>query len=632
MPRTQNPSSPLFILVAGVVIVAALYFAKAVLLPLALAVLLSFLLTPLANRIERWGVPRIPAVVLVAGFSFAILGSLIWIVSIQVVDLGLKLPVYKDNIVAKVRSMNENSAALSRLADTIDEVGKELAGERESDGGPADDTGVESGARSDTRRRPDPEAVNVKVVEQVTSPLAQIRDWLGPLVAPLSSAGLVVVLVLFFLVEREDQRDRFIRLFGTSNLYVTTEALTDAAQRVTRFLRMQFLINAGYGVCVTLALSALGVPSAVMWGVLGFMLRFLPYVGPVLAAVMPIAISAAVSQGWTQPLLVTAWFVVLELVLNNLIEPWLYGSTIGVSAVGIIVSAIFWTWLWGPIGLVLAMPLTVCLVVLSHYVPQLRLVSVLLGDQPAMSPAERTYQRFLALDETEIQKLARQVVKSTSLLKYYDDVLIPALSLAERDRHAGLLSPEQETFLEEAAEDLVEELEIVAKTEKTEAATAGDADDPPMRVLCIPLRDRADQTTTRMLAQLLSGEGFRVDVASVNSLTNELVDEVARLESQIAVISILPPCSPRSSRLLTRRLQARYAELPIVVGYWSAVLGEHLEARFELSDPSRLVTSLAEAVEAVRRTATQLQSKPTPRPSAIEKRPDSFAVAAGQNG
>jgi predicted PurR-regulated permease PerM len=636
MPRTRNPSSPLFVLVATVVIVAALYFAKAVLLPLALAVLLSFLLTPLANRIERWGLPRVPSVLLVAGFSFAVIGLIIWIVSVQVIDLSLKLPTYIDRVTNKVEVITAGPGPIGKLVRTVKQIGQGIRGKNGTAEKPGEPPAVDDATTSDpltpsVAKAPappgKPEPVEIAVVAR-TSPLAQIRDWLGPLVAPLGSAGLVIVLVLFMLLKREDQRNRLIELFGSGNMHVTTEALTDAANRVTRYLRMQFLINAGYGLCVAAALSVLEVPNAVMWGVLAFMLRFLPYIGPILAAAMPIAVSAAVSNGWTQPLLVVGWFVVLELVVNNLIEPWMYGSTIGVSAVGIIVAAIFWTWLWGPIGLVLAMPLTVCLVVMARYVPQLRFVTVLLGDQPALSLAERTYQRLLAMDDTEGRKLAKQQMKTGSLTAYYDDVLIPALMLAERDRHAGTLSDEQESFIEETAEDLVEELGTAA-TPGAAADAAVDAaaeqktiaDRPPARVLCIPLRDKADQTCTRMLGQVLAAEGFHVDVGSVESLTNELVEEVEKLDSEVVIVSILPPCSPRNSRLLCRRLQSRFPNLPVIVGYWNAVRGENLQQRFELNEPGRLVTSLAEAVAAVRNEAARLPS--------TEGMQHSLAVRAG---
>jgi predicted PurR-regulated permease PerM len=605
MPRSRNSPSPLVVLIATAAIVAGLYFAQTILIPIALAVLLSFLLTPLAKRVEMWGLPRIPAVIVVAGIAFAVLGVLISIVAAQAIELGSNRAAYQETFFGKIKEIGGESGPIGRVTSALDRLSRELAQEMKwlPQAPPA------------PGEPPDPEdgAMAVKVVNppSTSSPLSQIGSWLGSITAPLSTAGLVVVLVLFMLVEREEQRNRFIELFGTSNLNLTTEALTDAASRVTNYLRMQFLINAGYGLCVGIALALFGVPGAIMWGVLGFMLRFLPYIGPILASLMPIAVSAAVSPGWTQPLLVAGFFIVLELILNNLVEPWLYGSSVGVSAVGVLVSAIFWTWLWGPIGLLLAMPLTVCLIVLSQYVPQLRFVNILLGDRPALSPAERTYQRLLAMDENEIRKLAQQHVKAESLAAYYDDVLIPALSMAKRHRHDGQLHEEQEAFIEETVEDLVEELGDAAESDQAKSTTAESSDAeqvrPGARVLCIPLRDRADQTTTAMLAQLLAAEGFDVNVGSVDLLTNELVDEVARLDSQMVVISILPPCSPRNSRLLYRRLRRQYPDLPVIIGYWGALPGEQLEQRFEISPPDRLVTRLSDAIESVRSTASGLR-------------------------
>ena len=286
-----------------------------------------------------------------------------------------------------------------------------------------------------------------------------MRDWLGPILSPFGTAGMVVVLVFFMLLDRENQRNRLLQLFGTSNLHATTEAMHDAGHRVGRYLRMQFFVNAGYGIAVGIGLWLIGVPGAVMWGVLGFSLRFLPYIGPWIAAALPILVSLGHSDGWTQPLLVVGWYIGLELIFNNVVEPLVYGSTTGVSTVGVILSAIFWTWLWGPIGLILAMPMTVCLVVAARYVPQLRFLTVLLADQPPMTPAERVYQRLLAFDYHEPLQLAHKHLKESSLVSFYDEVLIPALVLAEHDRHADLLNDDQEAFVAEAAEDLVEELQ-----------------------------------------------------------------------------------------------------------------------------------------------------------------------------
>ncbi|HEX2474132.1 MAG TPA: AI-2E family transporter [Lacipirellulaceae bacterium] len=630
----QRGSSPLFILVAIIAVVAALYLAKEILLPLALSILLSFLLTPLANRLERWRVPRVLAVILVVAASFIPLGIVGWIVTDQLVALSDALPRYRlsivENVAAKVRSIRPSSKTLNTVSKTVEDLGKKLA-----DGDPvdADDVanaasqkpdnassqeeaaaGKESDATADTDVN---SAVPVEVINR-PSLLDQVGNWLSQLAAPLTTAGLVVVLVFFLLLDRESQRNRLIQLFGRSNLRLTTEAFHDAAGRVGRYLRMLFLINLSYGIAVAVGLWLIGVPSAIMWGVLGFTLRFLPYIGPWISALGPILVSVAVTEGWTQPLLVMGMYVVYELLLNNVAEPLLYGSSVGVSSVGVILSAIFWTWLWGPFGLVLAMPMTVCLLVAAHYIPQLRFLNVILADQPPLTPPERIYQRLLAFDYNEPLKVARAHLKSSTLTSFYDDVLIPALVLSEQDRHAGLLNEDQEEFVQEGAGDLVAELRdaaTIVDESDAEASTiralSSDGqlttDTAKARVLCIPLRDEADETVVQMLSQLLAAEGFAVETEAAASLTSELVDRVATTESDLVVISILPPISPRDSRLLWKRLRGRYPDLPIIVGFWNSTGAKQSLLPPDNDTVTKVATTLAEAVTLVRNAAVQLK-------------------------
>ncbi len=655
MPR-ERQFSPLFLLVAIIAVVAALYFAKQILLPLALATLLSFLLTPLANRIERFHLPRIPATILVVLAAFAMFGILGWIVTDQLVALRAELPQHRAKIVAKTTTLKNFAAKFRQVGEEITNSAKDSDSpqektEKNAEEGTKDDQSNKADVTSDSDSAspssspphdPDEEvesfasqarqrlreieqatspaasgqAIPVKVVEMPPSPLTQAQTVLGALGAPLTAAGMVIVLVFFMLLDRENQRNRLIQLFGTSNLHTTTEALHDATHRVGKYLRMQFYINAGYGVAVAFGLYFLGVPSAIMWGALGFTLRFLPYIGPWLAAVLPILVSLAVSDGWTVPILVGCMYVVYELILNNVAEPMLYGNSTGVSTVGVIISAIFWTWLWGPIGLLLAMPMTVCLVVMARYVPQLRFITVLLADEPPLSPAQRVYQRLLAFDYNEPLKLAHHHLKHSSLANFYDDIVIPALSLAERDRHAGLLNEEQETFVREATEDLIEDLgeeESVAvaaaekDSERAESPEPHGPKLPPAKVLVIPLRDHADEVTSRMLAQLLTAEGFMVDRSEHGALTSEVVDRVASGDANLVIISVLPPIRPRDSRLLWKRLRQAYPQLPIIVGYWVGP-----EATESLLPPpgdheSRIATTLADAVKLARGAAAKLQ-------------------------
>ena len=431
--------------------------------------------------------------------SFAVLCAVGWVVTLQFMDLSRELPNHRNNLFAKIRSIRPDSQTITKVSETLEGLGKEITGGEQSKGEQDDAAKQDDQAESDDSEQPDRQdttvgnettsrpieddpppdavlpleegaggdepksAVEVRVVEMPPSPLAQIQSWLGWLVAPLTTIGMVIVTVFFMLLDRENQRNRIIRLFGRSNLHRTTEAIHDAGHRIGRYLRMQFLINAGYGLTVAAGLGLIGVRGAVMWGVLGFALRFLPYVGPWIAAVLPIVVSVATSPGWTQPLVVVGLYVVLELLLNNVAEPLLYGGSTGVSTVGVILAAIFWTWMWGPIGLVLAMPMTVCLVVTARYVPQLRFITVLFADEPTLSPSERVYQRLLAFDYNEPRKVARNHLKSSTLASFYDDMLIPALVLAEKDRHGGLLSDDQVEFVHEATGDLVEEVGNMAQ-------------------------------------------------------------------------------------------------------------------------------------------------------------------------
>lgn len=634
--RPNDSGSPLLTLASIVVAIAALHLAKEILVPLALAIFLSFLLTPLADRLESWGLGRIPSVISVVAVTFMILGLLGWIVTSQLVDLSVQLPDWKDEIIVKIQELKPDSAVLDKVTQTIDEVSQKVSEEAPPSGSDADAaSSAETSSAAGTAAKANEgaglldrltqqikapanqEPMEVRVVGLPPSPLEQIQNWLGPIVAPLSAAGIAIVLVIFILLRREDQRNRLLQLFGASNLHASTEALTDVTERVSKYLRMQFLINAGYGICVGVGLATIGVPSAITWGVLSFSLRFLPYIGPWLSAVMPLTVSLATSTGWTEPMFVAGLFIVLELLVNNVAEPMLYGRSTGVSGVGVIIAAIFWTWVWGPIGLVLAMPLTVCVVVMSKYIPGLQFLSILLGDQSALSVPERIYQRLLAGDCEEAVEQAAETVTTGSLVESYDQGVIPALIMAEKDRHGGRLHDEQTIVVYETARDLVDDLDELAAARDAavvrEEAASGDKAEPavasdrePLRVLCIPLRDEADDIGAAMLSKLLSRERVAVDLGAVTALTSELVDSVDALHADVVILSIVPPLPPRSSRLLCRRLHDRYPQLPVVIGFWGAGKAEDIRRRLA-DDQSEVVTTLAAAVDRVKAIAARPQ-------------------------
>jgi predicted PurR-regulated permease PerM len=597
-------------------VVGALYFAKEILLPVALAVLLSFVLAPLVTRLERWRLRRTLAVIVVTAVSFSAIGGVGWLAMKQIVELSAALPQHKDNLIAKIRSLRGAGAKLQKAKEALEDIGDELADGGSDEKQPSPPTGELlsrwfpwNTARTESPSDDEQAAVAVKVVELPLSPLGQVAVWLGPLVGPLSTAGIVIVLVVFMLLKREDLRNRMIQLFGTSRLYATTEAIDDATQRLSRYLQMQLLINFIYGLVMAGGLALIGVPNALLWGVFGMLLRFLPYLGPWIAAAMPITLSLAISEGWTQPLLTIGLFLVLELVVNNVLEPWLYGSSAGVSSFGVILAALFWTWLWGPIGLVLAMPLTVCLVVLGKYSPQLAFLPVLLGDRSTLQPHEHLYQRLLASSDVEASKLVDEQLRQSSLTEVYDEVLVPALNLAERDRHAGLLSDQQASDVIESARELIAELsqQHAASLESPDTGKQGTP-----RAMCVPVRDQADELAAMMLGHVLSVEGCMVEVGSLDLLASEAVQRIEEYQCHAAVLAALPPVESGSVRYLCKRLRRHDAELPVIVAFLGGEGQKKAHRRFLDSGATTVATSLPEVLVAVRQASARAAQSRAP--------------------
>src|SRR5690606_26808247 len=345
---------------------AILWFAQDVLVPLTLATLLSFLLAPVVLRLQSWGLPRILAVLATALVAFTLLGAVLYVVSSQFLGLAESLPQYKSNLIERIHSLRSPAgSSLRESTATVQELSEEL--QKAASGKPEGET-----------------VRKVEVIEAPPSAMEVLRGMLGPVVKPIGTGAVVVVFVIFMLLQREDLRDRLIALVGVQDLHTTTRAMDDAAARVSRFLLMQLLINGMQGVAVAVGLWLIGVPNAMLWGALTTVLRFIPYLGPWLAAMMPIALSFAVFEGWSEPLMTVGLFVVLELVSNNFLEPWLYGTRTGVSQLALLVAAVFWTWMWGAAGLFLSTPMTVCLVVMGKYIPQLQFLSILLSDEPVL--------------------------------------------------------------------------------------------------------------------------------------------------------------------------------------------------------------------------------------------------------
>jgi predicted PurR-regulated permease PerM len=554
---------PLFYALASLVlVVACLSWARVVLIPVALALLLTFLLNPVVSALQRLGLGRTPPVILVVVLAFCFLGGIGWAVMGQLTTLANELPQYTDNLKHKIADLRGagKGGIVEKLQRAVEELLDEL---RKADS-----------RRQDGQRAADPEKP-VLVVMQAPSVFWQ----LPALIEPLATAGLVLVLVIFMLLKHGDLRSRLIHLAGHGRLTIATKALEEAGQRISRYLLMQSIINGSFGVAVGFGLFLIGVPYAVLWGFLAAALRFIPYVGPAMSALLPSALSLAVFPGWVQPFLVIGLILLLELSSNMVMEPWLYGQSAGVSAVALLVAAAFWTWLWGPVGLLLATPLTVCLGVLSKYVPQLEFVGMLMGDEPALETHTSYYQRLIAKDDDEAAELVDEYLQTHTLDEVYDDLLLPALTSAKRDRAQDALTDEDVQFVVQATHAIVEDLGM---RQSRAAMLPADAPEllageprvaplPPVRIFGCPARDAVDELALQMFRQLLDPTRSALEIVSPEVLTAEVLSLVEQQRVGLICIAALPPGALAPTRYLCKRLRVRFPELKIVVGRWGFI-------------------------------------------------------------
>ncbi len=601
MAATDHLAKSARMLASIAVIVAALYVAKGVLVPITLAVLLSFLLSPVCDWLERHWLGRVPAVMVTALVGFTVFGGATWMAVVQVSDLAPKMPEYETNLKVKLQSANAYvGATLGRVTRTAQGMSENLS--------PAELTQAPQG----TKEWP----YSVRIISSPASPLQVFGSVFGTVLQVLGSVGVVIILVVFFLVRRDDLRDRFILLVGQGEVSLTTQVLEDAGTRVSRYLAAAFLVNSIYGTAVGVGLYLIGVPNPTLWGILATTLRFIPYLGPWLAAAMPIGLSMAISGDWMAPGLTIGLFVVLELVTNNALEPWLYGKNTGVSAVAVLLAAVFWTWLWGVVGLLLATPLTVCLLVVGKRVPQLSFLNTLLGDKPVFEPTKRVYQRLLAGDDEEAAELLEKYFEHAPLVEVYDTVLIPALGSAETHWRRGEIEETRHTFILQTLKSMIQERgerklqpQQQAGNEDVEDAqtgsgTADRAALPGVRVLCLPAHGEADELAAMMLAQIVDIRGCVVETvpAAAMGAASELVEYVGQSRADVVCISAVPPAAVTHARRLRMRLRRRFPELNLVVGLWNSP-DDLNEAKERVGSDLRtqVVATLADAQAQIRR-------------------------------
>ncbi len=618
-----------------VLIVATLYFGKEVLVPVVLALLLAFIIAPLVDLLRRIHLGRIPSVLLAVILALGVVLAVGGVIGTQVAELSTDLPKYVGTVETKVANVRQFTVGrLSRLADSV--------GVRHPSAPPAASRSAAVAARPGEPEAVAPaEPAPAAQASASAGPMALAERYLSPILSPLATFGIVFVVTVFALLQREDLRDRLIRLVGSGDLHRTTLAIDDGGRRLSRYFLAQLSVNAAFGVVIGVGLLLIGVPNPVLWGILSALLRFVPYVGSFIAAVLPLALAAAVEPGWSMVLWTLALYVVVEGVTGQVVEPLLYGHSTGLSPFSVVVAAIFWSWLWGPVGLILSTPLTLCLVVMGRHVKRLEFLDVMLGDRPALTPVESFYQRILAGDADEAQDHAELLLRERSLSTYYDEVVLKALQLAAHDVGRGVLGDEQLDRIRAAIKAVVGGLATHGDEEPPPGRGSRDAIGPgegeedlphnpqppdieppgrlapgwrgPSAVLCIAGRGPLDEAAASMLVQLLGKHGLGGRLVGHEDVSREGIERLDVTGVAMACVSYLDISgSPAHLRYLVRRLRQRLpAGAPILIGLWpsqDAVLRDGALQRETGAD--HFTSSLGEAVTACVQAAEQAAAGP----------------------
>jgi predicted PurR-regulated permease PerM len=610
--------------ILAVIIIMMLYFGREIIIPIALAILLSFVLAPLVGLLQRIRVPRGLAVVSVVILAFTFIFAMGSLLASQLTQLAGDLPRYQSTISEKIQSFRDTTAGrgtLERASGMLKDLSKELDKPKEA-ASPLG-AGTILGPKAPAPLTPVP----VEVLQPDPGALESLQSLISPLLHPLATTGIIVIFVIFILLQREDLRNRLIRLAGSHDLQRTTAALDDAAARLSRLFLIQLLLNGTFGVVIGIGLWLIGIPSAILWGILAAVLRFVPYIGAAIAAAFPLALAVAVDPSWSMLLWTLALFLVVEPIVGHVIEPMVYGHSTGLSPVAVVASATFWTALWGPIGLVLATPLTVCLVVLGRHVERLEFLDIMFGDRPALSPPEIFYQRMLAGDPTEAAEKAEEFLKERSLSSYYDEVALKGLQLAQADAERGALDQERLTKIREAVREFANDLSDqddrpppkVSSTSDAEATSAVEsvAEDAPFEnlpilrkedlphdwqgecpVLCVAGRSVIDEAAAIMLGQLSTAHGLAARVEGAEALSTS---NVFRLETTgVAIICLvyMDATGPAHMRYSVRRLRRKIPKATIILGCWMKEMDPAaLEQLRESAKADLAAASLGEAIK-----------------------------------
>jgi predicted PurR-regulated permease PerM len=643
-----------FILLATVfLVVTGLYFGKEVLIPIALAVLLSFLLTPAVRWLETIRLPRVAATLIVVLIGVAAVGSVGVLVYKQFISVLEQLPSYEGELHTKFQSLKGHGGWFRKAEQEIKSIGATSQPAITQSTQPSVATALPDPAKPPaapiagqvpTNENPLP----VRFVPPTESPLTMIKDYASTVLDPLFTGFLVLILVIFMLLTREDLRDRIIRLVGHGRLNLTTTALDDAGTRISRYLGALSIVNALYGATVAGGLWAIGrllghghgFPNVLVWGLLVGLLRFVPYVGIWIGASVPMLLAFALFPGNAVFFAVVCLFLALEIIVSQAVEPYWYGASTGMSALAVLISAVFWTWLWGPIGLLLSTPLTVCLVVMGKYIPQLEFLEILLGDEPVLPPHVRIYQRLIADDEDEATDLARELLEKQRLETVYDEALLHVLVMAEHDRARDRLDEQKLAAIQQGIRNMVEELaeeDRARRVRKAAADTEDVAKDQPqteqpgerpeplhrpnlpkdctINVLCLPAKGKSDEIVALMLSQLLELRGYCATAGSQDSLASEMVETIEKERTEIVCVSAMPPSAIAHSRYLCKRIHARFPDIHMLVGVWmSKADPAQMKRRIACDESVHLVTTLSQAQDEIDQITHRVNVESQPAP------------------
>ncbi len=590
-------------------VVVLLYVGREIFVPIAIATLVSFVLSPPILLLRRWGLGRIISVLTVVFAALVIAFSVSAVLTRQVSELAVDLPLYQATINAKLDDLRD-AAADNVLFAKVSAALKNFAEINPHRPAPSSAPApLEQPKNQLTKSQESERPIPVEVHQPEPGPFAIVQTIAGTALSPLETTFIVVVFVIFILLQREDLRNRFIRLAGSSDLQRTTLAMNDAAGRLSRFFLVQTLVNASFGVIIAVGLYFIGLPSPILWGMVAFLLRFVPYIGPFIAAGFPVALAAAIDPGWGIALETLALFLIVEPIIGHAVEPWLYGRNTGLSPIAVVISATFWTWLWGTVGLVLSTPLTVCLVVLGRHVERLAFLDVIFGDAPPLTPVENFYQRMLAGDAAEVVDQAERFLKTNSLIDYYDEVALQALLMAQVDLRRGVLDEPRQRRIKETIDEVIEDLSdhvdqppaAAVAPEPFALENSGGLSPPtpapsearspdlprasltPSResekpVLCIAGRNFLDEAAATLFAQILEKHGMGAKVGPAGALTAGLISRLSAEGVRLVCLSYFDAdLSTAGARFAVRRLRRRLGGVKILAGFWQNGPGQASE-------------------------------------------------------